>query len=136
MNVSLDLVSITFVFQVFRQRTPDDAINLVSRLLEYTPSARITPLQACAHKFFDELRDPATRLPNNRDLPPLFNFTDKGKFFCWEQFEIELKNPPFLFAELKIQSELNSKLIPPHFRNDSGKSGECAEGAAAASSDN
>ena len=30
----------------------------VSRLLEYTPSARITPLQACAHTFFDELREP------------------------------------------------------------------------------
>ncbi|ROT72489.1 glycogen synthase kinase 3 beta [Penaeus vannamei] len=62
--------------KVFRQRTPEDAINLVSRLLEYTPSARITPLQACAHKFFDELRDPNTRLPNNRELPPLFNFTE------------------------------------------------------------
>ncbi|KAG7155524.1 Glycogen synthase kinase-3 beta-like [Homarus americanus] len=32
--------------RVFRQRTPEDAINLVARLLEYTPSARITPLQA------------------------------------------------------------------------------------------
>lgn len=65
--------------QVFRQRTPEDAINLVSRLLEYTPGARISPLQACTHKFFDELRDPNTRLPNNRDLPPLFNFTELGK---------------------------------------------------------
>lgn len=70
-----------FPLQVFRQRTPEDAINLVSRLLEYTPSARITPLQACAHKFFDELRDPNTRLPNNRELPPLYNFTEQGE--CW-----------------------------------------------------
>lgn len=51
----------------------------MSRLLEYTPSSRITPLQACAHKFFDELRDPNARLPNNRELPPLFNFTEQGK---------------------------------------------------------
>ncbi|KAB7506331.1 Glycogen synthase kinase-3 beta [Armadillidium nasatum] len=106
--------------RVFRQRTPEDAINLVASLLEYTPSSRITPLQACAHKFFDELRDPATRLPNNRELPPLFNFTDK---------------------ELKIQPELNSKLIPQHYRSEvggggnsggSGGSGECSEAAAAA----
>lgn len=106
--------------KVFRQRTPEDAINLVASLLEYTPSSRITPLQACAHKFFDELRDPATRLPNNRELPPLFNFTDK---------------------ELKIQPELNSKLIPQHYRSEvggggnsggSGGSGECSEAAAAA----
>lgn len=64
---------------MFRARTSPEAIDLVSRLLEYTPSARITPLQACAHKFFDELREPGARLPNNRELPPLFNFTDQGK---------------------------------------------------------
>ena len=66
---------------------------LVSRLLEYTPSARITPLQACAHTFFDELREPGTKLPNGREMPPLFNFTE---------------------AELKIQPTLNSQLIPSH----------------------
>ncbi len=26
------------------------------------------------HPFFDELRDPATRLPNGRAMPPLFNW--------------------------------------------------------------
>ena len=31
--------------KVFRARTSPEAIDLVSRLLEYTPSARITPLQ-------------------------------------------------------------------------------------------
>lgn len=65
--------------KVFRTRTAPDAIDLVSKLLEYTPTARMTPLQACAHPFFDELRDPGTRLPVNRDLPPLFNFTPEGK---------------------------------------------------------
>ncbi|CAG7826712.1 unnamed protein product [Allacma fusca] len=79
--------------KVFRPRTPPEAIELVSRLLEYTPSSRITPLEACAHTFFDELRDPVTRLPNGRELPPLFNFTEH---------------------ELGIQSHLNQALIPPH----------------------
>lgn len=37
-------------------------------------------LEACAHPFFDELRDPETRLPNGRELPPLFNFTPQGKY--------------------------------------------------------
>ncbi|KAK8731207.1 hypothetical protein OTU49_007487 [Cherax quadricarinatus] len=105
--------------KVFRQRTPEDAINLVARLLEYTPSARITPLQACAHKFFDELRDPNTRLPNNRELPPLYNFTEQ---------------------EIKIQPELNNKLIPPHYRGEPANSStgggssavDSSEGAAAA----
>ncbi|CAN7981482.1 unnamed protein product, partial [Ixodes pacificus] len=65
--------------KVFRARTPPEAIELVARLLEYTPSARVGPLQACAHAFFDELREPGTRLPNGRDLPPLFDFTDHGQ---------------------------------------------------------
>jgi glycogen synthase kinase 3 beta len=64
--------------KVFRPRTPPEAIELVSRLLEYTPSSRITPLEACGHGFFDELRDASTRLPNGRELPMLFNFTEQG----------------------------------------------------------
>lgn len=31
-------------------------------------------LDACAHPFFDELREPNARLPNGRPFPPLFNF--------------------------------------------------------------
>ncbi|XP_022108540.1 glycogen synthase kinase-3 beta-like [Acanthaster planci] len=83
--------------KVFRPRTPSDAIDLCSKLLEYTPSSRISPLDACAHKFFDELRDPGTRLPNTRPLPPLFNFTAQ---------------------ELAIKPSLNDILVPPHARRD------------------
>lgn len=68
--------------QVFRARTPPEAIELVARLLEYTPSSRISPLQACAHQFFNELREPNTRLPNGNELPPLFNFTEQGNWRC------------------------------------------------------
>lgn len=64
--------------QVFRPRTPPEAIALCSRLLEYTPTARLTPLEACAHSFFDELRDPNVKLPNGREKPSLFNFTTQG----------------------------------------------------------
>ncbi|OXB83380.1 UNVERIFIED_CONTAM: hypothetical protein H355_001817, partial [Colinus virginianus] len=64
--------------RVFRPRTPPEAIALCSRLLEYTPTARLTPLEACAHSFFDELRDPNVKLPNGREKPALFNFTTQG----------------------------------------------------------
>ena len=67
------------LLQVFRPRTPPEAIQVVSRLLEYIPSARISPLEACAHAFFDELREPNTRLPSGRELPVLFNFSPQGK---------------------------------------------------------
>jgi len=81
--------------KVFRPRTPPEAIHLASKLLEYTPASRITPLEACAHAFFDELREPNNKLPNGRDLPPLFNLTAH---------------------EQTIQPNLNSKLIPAHYQ--------------------
>ncbi|CAH8440608.1 unnamed protein product [Schistosoma turkestanicum] len=61
--------------KVFRPRVPSEAIQLVSQLLDYTPSKRLEPLDACLHCFFDELRQEETRLPNDRPLPPLFNLT-------------------------------------------------------------
>jgi glycogen synthase kinase 3 beta len=64
-----------YVLQVFRSKAPAEAVDLMSKLLVYTPDRRLTPMQSCGHVFFDELRDPNTRLPNGRPLPPLFDFT-------------------------------------------------------------
>ncbi|KAI8007239.1 Shaggy-related protein kinase NtK-1 [Camellia lanceoleosa] len=36
-------------------------------------------LEACAHPFFDDLRELTTSLPNGRPLPPLFNFTPQAE---------------------------------------------------------
>ncbi|GAB0098095.1 Putative glycogen synthase kinase-3 homolog [Sergentomyia squamirostris] len=91
--------------RVFRARTPPEAISLVSRLLEYTPSARITPLQACAHPFFNDLRECNQRLPNGNELPPLFNFT-----------EHELSIQPSLNAQLMQNAQ--SQQQPPAIVND------------------
>ncbi|PIO75008.1 kinase domain protein [Teladorsagia circumcincta] len=57
--------------KVFRASTPQEAIDLISTIIEYTPNARPTPQQACLHAFFDELRMPETKLPSGRPLPPL-----------------------------------------------------------------
>lgn len=84
--------------KVFRPRTPSEAITLCSRLLEYSPGARILPLESCAHSFFDELRNPKTTLPAGKPLPPLFNFTPQ---------------------ELSQKSTLYNILIPQHVRNPS-----------------
>nr|XP_036676394.1 protein kinase shaggy isoform X4 [Drosophila suzukii]XP_036676395.1 protein kinase shaggy isoform X4 [Drosophila suzukii]XP_036676396.1 protein kinase shaggy isoform X4 [Drosophila suzukii]XP_036676397.1 protein kinase shaggy isoform X4 [Drosophila suzukii] len=99
--------------KVFRIRTPTEAINLVSLLLEYTPSARITPLKACAHPFFDELRMEGNHtLPNGREMPPLFNFTEH---------------------ELSIQPSLVPQLLPKHLQNASGPGGNRSSAGGAAS---
>jgi len=64
--------------KVFQKKLPPEAVDLVSRFLQYSPNLRCTALEACMHPFFDELRDPSTRLPNGRPLPPLFNFRSQG----------------------------------------------------------
>ncbi|XP_042452600.1 shaggy-related protein kinase alpha-like isoform X2 [Zingiber officinale] len=63
--------------KLFAKSVPTEAIDLVSMLLQYSPYLRPTALEACAHPFFDELRDSNTCLPDGKHLPPLFNFTSK-----------------------------------------------------------
>ncbi|CAK9304080.1 unnamed protein product [Gordionus sp. m RMFG-2023] len=84
--------------KVFKNRVPPEAIDLISKLLEYTPSHRLSPLQACAHSFFDELRNLNTKLPSGTSLPPLYNFSP---------------------LEMNIAPALNSILIPPHYHPES-----------------
>lgn len=71
--------------KVFRKASPE-AIDLIDALLEYTPTQRLSAIEAMCQPFFDELRDPSTRLPDSRhaggpsrELPPLFNFNRHGK---------------------------------------------------------
>lgn len=82
--------------KVFNKRFPADAVDLVSRLLQYSPKLRSNPLEACAHPFFDDLRQPDVCLPNGQALPPLFDFTPQ-----------ELSGAP---------TELRDRLIPHHAR--------------------
>ncbi|KAG6528807.1 hypothetical protein ZIOFF_010992 [Zingiber officinale] len=65
--------------KIFHKQMPPESVDLVSRLLQYSPNLRCTALEALIHPFFNELRDPNTRLPNGRFLPPLFNFKPHGK---------------------------------------------------------
>lgn len=83
--------------KLFHKRMPSEAVDLVSRLLQYSPHLRCTALAACAHPFFNDLRDPNASLPNGQPLPPLFNFTPQ-----------ELVNAP---------EDLRQRLIPEHARS-------------------
>jgi glycogen synthase kinase 3 beta len=75
----------THTGKVFR-KADANAIDLIAKLLEYTPTQRLSAVDAMVQPFFDELRDPSTRLPDSRhpngpsrDLPELFNITLHGK---------------------------------------------------------
>lgn len=82
--------------RVFRAHTPPEAIDLVAELLKYNPAYRVSPADAMAHPFFDELREQATQLPNGKPLPPLFNFSDEEREY--------------------MSLALLQQLIPPHAR--------------------
>lgn len=62
--------------KVFRHRTTPDAIDLVTKMLQYSPTKRLKPMEGLAHPYFDELRQSTCKLPNGRPLPPLFNFSE------------------------------------------------------------
>ncbi|BEJ01024.1 hypothetical protein CcaverHIS631_0508810 [Cutaneotrichosporon cavernicola] len=83
--------------KVFRPRTSPDAIDLISHLLEYTPTARLTAPEALVHHFFDELRTEGARLPNGKDMPELFNFTRE---------------------ELSTRPDLIHRLVPKHAESE------------------
>ncbi|KAI8888319.1 Pkinase-domain-containing protein [Backusella circina FSU 941] len=74
-----------------------EAIDLLSRMLQYDPSKRITPIEALCHPFFDAIRDPNTRMPDGKPLPPVLNFTKE---------------------ELSIRPDLIRRLVPPHYESE------------------
>ena len=82
--------------KVFHKHMPQDAIQLVAQLLQYSPGQRLSALQVCAHPFFDELRQPGLRLPTGQHLPPLFNFRPQDLAMA----------PP----------ELRARILQPHTR--------------------
>ncbi|CDH53316.1 pkinase-domain-containing protein [Lichtheimia corymbifera JMRC:FSU:9682] len=79
--------------KIFKSRTPPEAVEFISELLQYAPDKRITAIDALAHPFFDELRNPDTCLPTGKPLPNIFDFSRQ---------------------ELSIKPELINKLVPPH----------------------
>ncbi|KAF9050693.1 Pkinase-domain-containing protein [Hymenopellis radicata] len=93
--------------KVFRPRTSPEAIDLVSKLLEYTPGARLSSVEAMVHPFFDELRAEGARMPNGKDFPPLFDFTRE---------------------ELSVRPDLIRQLVPPHCEPELGSRGIVLDG--------
>ena len=111
--------------KVFR-KADANAIDLIARLLEYTPTERQSAIDAMVHPFFDELRDPNTKLPDSRhgsgqlrDLPDLFGFSRHGMSMSFAHAKppllllLTLGSPP----ELSIAPNLNEQLVPAHMKS-------------------
>eukprot|EP00927_Polykrikos_kofoidii_P061566 TRINITY_DN5639_c0_g1_i6.p1 TRINITY_DN5639_c0_g1~~TRINITY_DN5639_c0_g1_i6.p1 ORF type:complete len:382 (+),score=48.77 TRINITY_DN5639_c0_g1_i6:96-1241(+) len=65
--------------KVFRSRTSHEAVDFTSKLLRYDPRLRPSGLEACMHSFFDELRDPNTKISATQPLPELFTFSKEER---------------------------------------------------------
>mmetsp|Transcript_8590 Transcript_8590/g.16864 ORF Transcript_8590/g.16864 Transcript_8590/m.16864 type:complete len:377 (+) Transcript_8590:526-1656(+) len=72
------------------RNAPADALDFISSVLTYDPRQRPSALEALAHPFFDELRNPECRLPNGEKLPPLFNWTSEERAQMSEQLRAHL----------------------------------------------
>lgn len=60
--------------KVFKQEMDPLALDLLSKVLTYCPHKRLTPLEALAHPYFDELRGRNYQI-NGKTPPELFDFT-------------------------------------------------------------
>lgn len=68
------------------------AIDLLQRMLTYNPVKRIKAIECLAHPYFNSLSDVTMKMPDGRDMPPLFNFTQD-----------ELYSNPDFFTQLMQQ---------------------------------
>ena len=82
----------------FRSSTDQNGIDLVSKLCVFHPQGRLKGYNSLLHPFFDELKLPDFNLPNNKDPPPLFEFTNEEINF--------------------IGIDLYKQLIPIHLHNE------------------
>ncbi|KAI9026089.1 kinase-like domain-containing protein [Hyaloraphidium curvatum] len=96
------------VFRNNKCATPE-SLEFLPRLLDYTPTARLTAADAMAHPFFDELRDPASRLPSGRELPPLFGFS-RDELASFTPAQVAKLVPPHAAADLAARGLVPSSL--------------------------
>lgn len=88
-------------------------------MLQYNPQHRITAIEALSHPFFDPIRDPNTRLPDGRPLPPVLNFSRQGRKKSKKiTASLKLKTYFIFFLELSIRPDLIRRLVPPHYEQE------------------
>ena len=88
---------------IFRPSISQETLDLVSNLLSYVPDLRYKAIEACGHAFFDDFRNPATRMPDGSSLPDdLYSYTTE-----------ELELAPDMEALLTVHPELGKFAVLP-----------------------
>jgi serine/threonine protein kinase len=62
--------------RALKNTAPAPAVELISKLLTYSPSRRLTAFQALQDPFFDDLKRNGATLPDGKPLPQLFNWNE------------------------------------------------------------
>jgi len=105
---------------VFKKNVLPDVLSLLAQFLQYDPEARVRPLEACAHRFFDELRDERTRCPDNQPLPSeLFNLTSREQRICLQNLRDKL-----IPEWHKSRNQSNQQTSAPPQAPDTERAGE------------
>jgi len=90
-NFAFPTISARSWGSVFNKTVGQDAISLLAAFLEYDPEQRVRPLEACAQRFFDDLRDERKRCPDGQPLPAeLFNLTSREQRVCTQNLRDRL----------------------------------------------
>nr|UXY87975.1 glycogen synthesis kinase-like kinase [Cryptomonas curvata] len=66
-----------------------EAVDLISKMLDYLPFRRIRSIEAISHHFFDELRKVGAKLPNTKAFPYLFDL-QKREFEYGKRFTAKI----------------------------------------------
>mmetsp|Transcript_130516 Transcript_130516/g.237333 ORF Transcript_130516/g.237333 Transcript_130516/m.237333 type:complete len:384 (+) Transcript_130516:98-1249(+) len=93
--------------KVFRSRTSPEAIDFISKLLQYDPKTRPSGLAATMMPFFDELRVPETKISSSKALPE--------HLFVFSKEELAL-----------MDEDMKKKIIPEWVTNSTWKKDEAA----------
>merc|ERR1712157_121701 len=93
---------------IFRKTVGADAIALLSAFLQYDPEERVRPLEACADRFFDDLRDAQKRCPDGQAFPAdLFNLTSREQSICTQELWDRLV-PTWYVSNAPTNSKMSS----------------------------
>jgi len=87
--------------KVLGKRTSPEAVDWISKLLQYNPKSRPSGLEACMHTLFDDLRDQGARICGSKPMPELL--------FWFSREEMAFMNEP-----------MRRKLIPEWVTLESG----------------
>jgi len=72
--------------KVLGKRTTPEAVDWISKLLQYNPKARPTSLESCMHSLFDDLREQGTQICGSKPLPEFL--------FWYSREEVALMDEP------------------------------------------